>query len=79
MNFSEFGFDPDLMEGISAMGFETPTPIQEQAIPAILDGKDIIGSDRDRKDSRFPAARYSEYHLLQGGKQNQGPGDCTHP
>ena len=44
MNFSEFGFDPDLMEGISAMGFESPTPIQEQAIPAILEGKDIIGS-----------------------------------
>ncbi len=32
------------MEGISAMGFESPTPIQEQAIPAILEGKDIIGS-----------------------------------
>jgi len=44
LNFSDFGFDPDLMEGISAMGFEKPTPIQEQAIPAILDGKDIIGS-----------------------------------
>ena len=44
MNFSEFGFAPDLMEGISAMGFESPTPIQEQAIPAILEGKDIIGS-----------------------------------
>ena len=44
MNFSDFGFNPDLMEGISAMGFEKPTPIQEQAIPAILEGKDIIGS-----------------------------------
>ena len=44
LNFSEFGFDPDLMEGINAMGFESPTPIQEQAIPAILEGKDIIGS-----------------------------------
>ncbi len=44
MNFGDFGFDPDLMEGISAMGFEKPTPIQEQAIPAILEGKDIIGS-----------------------------------
>ena len=32
------------MEGIEAMGFKTPTPIQEQAIPAILEGKDIIGS-----------------------------------
>jgi superfamily II DNA/RNA helicase len=44
LKFSDFGFDPDLMEGISAMGFEAPTPIQEQAIPAILQGKDIIGS-----------------------------------
>jgi superfamily II DNA/RNA helicase len=44
LNFNEFGFDPDLMEGISAMGFESPTPIQEQAIPAIIEGKDIIGS-----------------------------------
>lgn len=32
------------MEGIEAMGYETPTPIQQQAIPAILEGRDIIGS-----------------------------------
>ncbi len=32
------------MEGIEAMGFETPTPIQQEAIPAILEGRDIIGS-----------------------------------
>lgn len=44
MNFSDFGFDPSLMEGIEAMGFETPTPIQEKAIPEILKGNDIIGS-----------------------------------
>jgi len=44
LDFSDFGFDPDLMEGISAMGFTKPTPIQEQAIPAILNGQDIIGS-----------------------------------
>lgn len=44
MNFSDFGFVPDLMEGIETMGFESPTPIQEKAIPAILDGRDIIGS-----------------------------------
>jgi len=44
LKFNDFGFDPELMEGISAMGFESPTPIQEQAIPAILEGKDLIGS-----------------------------------
>ena len=44
MKFSDFGFDPELMEGIGAMGYSSPTPIQEQAIPAILEGKDVIGS-----------------------------------
>ncbi len=44
MDFSDFGFDPTLMEGIEAMGYKTPTPIQEQAIPAILEGRDMIGS-----------------------------------
>ena len=32
------------MEGIEAMGYEAPTPIQQQAIPIILEGRDIIGS-----------------------------------
>jgi ATP-dependent RNA helicase RhlE len=44
MKFSDFGFGPGLMEGIEAMGFEIPTPIQQQAIPVILEGRDIIGS-----------------------------------
>ncbi len=44
MKFSDFRFDPSLIEGIEAMGFQTPTPIQQQAIPAILEGRDLIGS-----------------------------------
>ncbi|WP_375582454.1 DEAD/DEAH box helicase [Cyclobacterium xiamenense] len=44
MTFSEFKFVPELQEGLDAMGFEKPTPIQEQAIPLILDGKDLIAT-----------------------------------
>jgi len=44
MNFNEFGFDKKLLEGVEALCFETATPIQEQAIPAILAGKDLIAS-----------------------------------
>ena len=44
MNFNEFSFDPRLIEGIKAMGFETATKIQELAIPLILEGRDLIGS-----------------------------------
>ncbi|MCB0532981.1 MAG: DEAD/DEAH box helicase [Saprospiraceae bacterium] len=43
MDFTEFGFHPDLLDGIDSMNFKTATPIQEQAIPQILDGKDLIG------------------------------------
>ena len=43
MKFSDFNFESNLQEGLDSMGFETPTPIQEQAIPIILDGKDLIG------------------------------------
>lgn len=44
MTFKEFGFDERLVEGIDSMGYHTPTPIQEQVIPFILAGKDIIAS-----------------------------------
>ena len=44
MNFKEFGLDEGLMEGIAATGYETATPVQEQVIPIILSGKDIIAS-----------------------------------
>ena len=44
MKFTSFGLDEGIEEGILALGFENATPIQEQAIPVILDGKDIIGS-----------------------------------
>ncbi|MBR7068234.1 MAG: DEAD/DEAH box helicase [Bacteroidales bacterium] len=43
MNFSEFSFHPDIVEGVRTMGFEQATPIQEQAIPIILRGNDLIG------------------------------------
>lgn len=42
MTFSDFNFDPKLSEGLDSMGYEKPTPIQQQAIPVILQGKDVI-------------------------------------
>ncbi len=44
MKFKDFGFDDRLMEGIDAAGYEDATPVQEQVIPHILSGKDIIAS-----------------------------------
>jgi len=42
LKFSEFGLDEGLIEGIAATGYETATPIQEQVIPTILAGHDVI-------------------------------------
>lgn len=42
MTFKELGMSEVLLEGLSYMGFESATPIQEQAIPIILEGKDLL-------------------------------------
>lgn len=44
MNFKDFNFNIDVLRGIEAIGFEKPTPIQEKAIPVIMQGKDLIAS-----------------------------------
>ena len=44
MNFSQFNLDPRLTQGIQKAGYDTPTPIQQAAIPAALRGRDIIGT-----------------------------------
>jgi ATP-dependent RNA helicase RhlE len=41
-DFSDFGLDPDLLRGIESMGFEQPTPIQQDAIPPALAGRDVL-------------------------------------
>jgi len=42
MNFTDFGFKPLIEQAITATGFETPTPVQQQCIPLILKGNDLI-------------------------------------
>jgi len=42
LTFNDFNFDEQLLEGLYNMGYRNPTPIQQQAIPIILDHKDLI-------------------------------------
>ena len=44
MTFKDFGFDERLIEGIDANGYDNATPVQEQVIPLIMEGSDIIAS-----------------------------------
>ncbi|MGE0252450.1 MAG: DEAD/DEAH box helicase [Dongiaceae bacterium] len=42
--FNQFGLSPEICKTLAAMSFKTPTPIQLQAIPPALEGKDILGT-----------------------------------
>ncbi len=44
MAFSKLGLAPAVLDGVKAMGYVDPTPIQLRAIPLILAGRDVIGS-----------------------------------
>jgi ATP-dependent RNA helicase RhlE len=42
LTFQDFNFDSRLLEGLEAMGYTKPTPVQENTIPLIMNGEDII-------------------------------------
>jgi ATP-dependent RNA helicase RhlE len=44
MPFSKLGLSPAALEGVRAMGYIEPTPIQLRAIPLMMEGRDVIGS-----------------------------------
>ncbi len=43
-DFSSFGLDPAILRAISEQGYTSPTPIQQEAIPVALQGKDLMGA-----------------------------------
>ena len=43
LNFDQFAFNPDIHAAIRAVGYSQPTPIQKQAIPLVLEGRDVLG------------------------------------
>ncbi|MDA3811663.1 MAG: DEAD/DEAH box helicase [Spirochaetaceae bacterium] len=43
MKFEELGLSPEVLKGVESKGYKKATPIQAQAIPLILEGKDLLG------------------------------------
>lgn len=43
MNFYDFGFEDEVLDGLEAMNFIAPTPIQEATIPPLMQGRDLLG------------------------------------
>ena len=46
MTFEELGLAAPILQAVKDCGYETPTPIQQQAIPIVLEGKDVIGASQ---------------------------------
>ena len=43
MSFADLGLEPKLLDAIAQSGYENPTPIQQEAIPPALEGRDVLG------------------------------------
>src|SRR3982075_944283 len=43
MSFSQLGLSDKVLAAVQAAGYTTPTPIQDQAIPHVLEGRDVLG------------------------------------
>jgi ATP-dependent RNA helicase DeaD len=41
--FDDLGLRPELLQALSALGYEEPTPIQQEAIPPLVEGRDLLG------------------------------------
>ncbi|MBF3282563.1 DEAD/DEAH box helicase, partial [Leptospira borgpetersenii serovar Ballum] len=44
MSFDSLGLSPEILRAIAEQGYNEPTPIQRQAIPVVLSGKDLMAS-----------------------------------
>jgi ATP-dependent RNA helicase DeaD len=44
--FPELGLSPELLKAVAALGFDQPAPIQAQAIPPALEGRDVVGQSQ---------------------------------
>jgi ATP-dependent RNA helicase RhlE len=67
MPFSEFGLHPDLVKGVRAMGFTAPKPVQTQAIPLLLEGKDVLVCSETGSGKTAAFLLPTMHKLLSGG------------
>ena len=70
MNFNQFNLDSRLLAGITAAGYTEATPIQEAAIPAAIEGNDLIGTAQTGT-GKTAAFVLPILHKLLNGPRNQ--------
>jgi len=73
MTFDQLGLKPELLKATANQGYTSPTPIQAQAIPAILDGRDVLGGAQTGTGKTAAFALPVLQKLHQGGKRSRRP------
>ncbi len=69
MEFSSFGLHPQIEEGVRSQDYDTPTPIQAQAIPSILRGNDVLGLAQTGTGKTAAFALPILHQLLEGPRK----------
>ncbi|MDC9594580.1 ATP-dependent RNA helicase SrmB [Xenorhabdus sp. IM139775] len=72
-NFSEFELDESLLEALNEKGYERPTAIQEAAIPAAMNGRDVLGSAPTGTGKTAAYLLPALQHLLDFPRKKSGP------
>lgn len=67
MKFSELNLAPQLVQAVTALGYVVPTPIQRMAIPAALEGRDVLGRAQTGT-GKTAAFMLPTLHRLRGGE-----------
>jgi ATP-dependent RNA helicase RhlE len=73
MSFQNLGLCAPLLRAIEALGHTTPTPIQEKAIPRVLEGKDVLAGARTGTGKTAAFALPILQHIHQGQKSSRLP------
>jgi len=68
MKFQEFNLHPQVAAGVEAAGYEKPTPIQAQAIPSVMEGRDVMGLAQTGTGKTAAFALPILHRLAQGGR-----------
>lgn len=70
--FNELGLSDAALSAVNALGYTAPTPVQEQAIPAVLEGRDVIAAAKTGtgKTAAFCLPTISR---LEHARHGQGP------
>ena len=72
-SFQSLGLIAKLVEAVGAKGYTEPTPIQAQAIPAILEGKDVMGGAQTGTGKTAAFALPILQHIFQNRSKDREP------